>query len=69
MITSGDLPEYAAEQFGKVHVDRWIHLGLADAFDGVLNRVFDGVDLARAVVEIVKAGVERGGLARGRGTR
>ena len=40
------------------------HLHLVDAGQHIFNRVFDGDDLAVGAVDVVEAGVKRGGLAR-----
>src|SRR5262249_50421376 len=58
----GGLAQYAAQQFGKAHVDTRVDLRLADALDRILDGILDGVDLAFAVVEEAQTGVQRGGL-------
>ncbi|MNF43916.1 hypothetical protein D3C84_250170 [compost metagenome] len=63
------LAQDGAQAAGEGHVDLGVDLGLADALDVVLDRVFDGEDVARAVVEGDQAGVEGGGLARAGGAR
>lgn len=52
---------------GEGHVHLGVHLGLADTFEVVLDRVFDGEDIACLVVQSNQAGVQRGGLALTRG--
>src|SRR5690606_15028506 len=59
----GGLAEHAAEQFRKVEPDRLLDLRLPHAGNLALDRVFDRVELAAAVVEVPQAGVERGRLA------
>src|SRR5262249_32426951 len=58
------LPPDAAEQVAETDVERRIDLRLANALQGVFDRILDGVDLALAVVEVIEAGVERRRLAR-----
>ncbi len=58
------LTQDGAQAAGEGHVDLGVDLGLADAFEVVLNGILDGEDVARTVVEGRQRGIERGGLAR-----
>jgi len=60
------LPQHASQEFGKFQPLAVIDLRLANPGQGVFDRVFDGIDLASLIVEPVKTGVERRGLARAR---
>ena len=60
----GVLAQDGAQPAREAHVDARVDLRLADAVDVVLDRVLDGHDVARGVVEAAERGVERRGLAR-----
>ena len=55
----GGLPQHVAEQDRKIKLVIRPDLGLVETGHFIFDRVFDRVDLAIAVVEIVQAGVER----------
>ena len=59
----GRLPQHAPQELGEFEALAVVDLRLADAGQGVLDRVLDRVDLPRVVVEAVEARVERGCLA------
>ena len=64
----GVLAQDRAQPAGEGHLHARVDLGLADAVDVVLDRVLDGHDVARAVVDAVERGIERRRLARARRT-
>ena len=51
MTDVGVLAQDRAQPGGEGHADLGVDLGLADAVDRIFDRVFDGEDVARAVVE------------------
>ncbi|MCY1455500.1 hypothetical protein D9M71_726380 [compost metagenome] len=57
------LSQDGTQTTGEGHVDLAVDLSLADAGKVVLDRVFDGEDIARYLVEVRKRGVQRRGLA------
>ena len=44
------LPQDGAQPGGKAEADLGVHLGLAEAIDGIFHRVFHGQDVAAAIV-------------------
>src|SRR5437868_5826887 len=63
------LPYDAPEHGSESNTDRSVRLHLVDAPHFVLDGVFDGRDIADAVIYLLKPGVERGGLAGARWPR
>jgi hypothetical protein len=63
------LAQDAAQARGEGQADLGAHLNLADAFDLVLDGVFDRDDVLVRRVHALQRGVERGGLAGARGAR
>ena len=61
------LPQDGAQTTGEGHLDLAVDLGLADAFEVVFDRVFNGEDVARAVIQADQAGVKGGGFTRAGG--
>ncbi len=46
----------------------FVHRNLRDALDLILHRIFDGDDFVFVVLDFAQGGIERGGLARTRGS-
>ncbi len=63
----GVLAKDGAKAGGEGHARPWVDVRLRDAVELVLDRVLDGDDVARDVVQVVQRRVERGRLARTRG--
>src|SRR5580700_3120629 len=59
----GVLPQDRAQQAGEIEPDLRLYLDLIDARQLILDRVFDGYDVARHRVQLQEAGVERRRLA------
>ena len=59
----GILAQDGAQTAREGHLDLRVDLRLADAVDVVLDRILDRHDVARVVVEVLEAGIQRGGLA------
>src|SRR5207237_10582903 len=55
----GVLPQDRAQQAGEIEPDLRLYLDLVDAGQLVLDRVFDGYDIARHRVQLQEASVER----------
>ena len=58
----GILSQDGAQAAGEGHVDLGVHLGLADAVEVVLDRIFDGHDIAAVIVDARERSVKGGGL-------
>ncbi len=54
------LPQNCAETFSKGHISFQINLGLPDSFHVILNRILNRKNIARGVIQLVQASVERG---------
>ena len=59
----GVLPQDRAQQACEIEPDLRLYLDLVDAGQLILDRVFDGYDVARHRVQLQEAGVERRRLA------
>ncbi len=59
----GALPQHSSEQLPVVGTVQLVDLRLQQPVDGILDRIFDRMNLSPAVVQVLQAGVERGGLA------
>ena len=54
------LPQNGAQAFREGHIGFQINLCLPNSFHVILNRILDGKNVARSVVQLVKASVQRG---------
>ena len=64
----GGLPQHGSDDPREIEADLVLDLHLVDAGEVILDRIFGGDDLGVGAVELVERGVERGRLARTRGT-
>ena len=62
-IAEKRLPQDGAQTTGERHFHLGVHLGLTDAVEVILDRIFDGHDISLAVVEPGQPRVQGSGLA------